>query len=193
MPAKKIYAITGGIGGGKSFVCRIIENEGFPVFYCDNEAKHIIRHDEVVRTALTNLIGEDLYDTRGRLCKPVLAAYLCQGKEYSKHVDAIVHPRVAEAFKHWAELQTASNIFMECALLFESGFDLLVNEVITIFTPKELRVQRIMERDGVSHEKALKWIALQLPEEEKTRRAQHIIYNDDKHDLKQQIDAILNL
>ncbi len=193
MSERKIYAITGGIGSGKSFVCQIIESKGFPVFYCDDEAKHIIRHDEAVRTALANLVGKHLYNPEGALQKPVLAAYLCQGKEYSKQVDTIVHPRVAETFKRWIETQTASNIFMECALLFESGFDCLVDETITILTPKELRIQRIMARDKVSREKAIGWMELQLPEEEKTNRARHIIYNDDKHDLNQQIEEILNL
>ena len=100
------YAITGGIGSGKSFYCRQLEAAGFPIFYCDDEAKRIIRTSEVVRRELTALVGDDVYDAEGCLQKPVLAAFICRGKEFAAQVDAIVHPRVAEAFQIWAAEQT---------------------------------------------------------------------------------------
>lgn len=174
------YAITGGIGSGKSFYCRQLEQAGFPIFYCDDEAKRIIRTSEAVRRELCALVGADVYDAEGKLQKPVLAAYICRGKEFAEQVDAIVHPRVAEAFQTWAEEQTKlhDRVFMECALLYESGFEHLVDEVILVTASQETRVRRVMARDGVTCEKALAWMALQLPEEEKMRRAHHIIYSE---------------
>lgn len=174
------YAITGGIGSGKSFYCRQLEQAGFPIFYCDDEAKRIIRTSEAVRRELCALVGADVYDAEGQLQKPVLAAYICRGKEFAEQVDAIVHPRVAETFQTWAEEQAKlhDRVFMECALLYESGFEHLVDEVILVTASQETRVRRVMARDGVTREKALAWMALQLPEEEKMRRAHHIIYSD---------------
>lgn len=97
--------ITGGIGSGKSYVCRQLEAVGHEVFYCDEEAKRIIRHDATVQQALRQLVGHEVYDAEGRLVKPVLAAYLCRGREYAAQVDAIVHPRVALAFAQRAWLK----------------------------------------------------------------------------------------
>lgn len=90
--------ITGGIGSGKSYICHLLEQAGHRVFYCDEVAKHIIRVHPTVRRELTALVGKELYDTEGELLKPVLRAYLCQGTEYAARVNAIVHPRVAEAY-----------------------------------------------------------------------------------------------
>ncbi len=186
---KKI-AITGGIGSGKSHICRILERRGIPVFYCDDEAKRIIRSDEDVKSRLKALVGNALYDADGKLCKPVLAAFLCKGKEYASGVDAIVHPQVAKAFTTWCEAQEASIVAMECALLFESGFNRLVDKVIHIAAPEEVRIERVMQRDGVSREKALAWMALQMPEEEKERRATHIICNDEAQNVETQMTEL---
>ena len=180
------YAITGGIGSGKSFYCRKLEEAGFPIFYCDDEAKRIIRSSEIVRRELTELVGNEVYDAEGNLQKPVLAAYICQGKDFAAQVDAIVHPRVAEAFQNWAIEQSKEHdrVFMECALLYESGFEHLVDQVILVTASQETRVRRVMARDKVTREKALAWMALQMPEEEKMKRAHHIIYSETDGELE---------
>lgn len=204
-----LLAITGGIASGKSTVCRQLEAAGHSIFYCDNEAKRIIRSHPQVREELTTLVGNDLYDAEGKLVKSVLAAYLCRGKECAKRVDAIVHPRVAEAWAasvmaHAAEQQApccpttlstkslarqvtvedlcqlppASTLVMECALLFESGFDTLVDQSVLIHVSASTQLTRLMQRDNISEAKAREWMALQLPEEEKMRRATFILSND---------------
>ncbi len=202
-----LLAITGGIASGKSTVCRRLEAAGFNIFYCDDEAKRIIRTHPEVRKELKELVGNDVYNAEGQLVKSVLAAYLCRGKECAKRVDAIVHPRVAEA---WAacvtertsdnanrnntlstqelprtvtvddlcNLPSASTLVMECALLFESGFDALVNQSVLVHVTSQTQLNRLMQRDGISESKAREWIALQLPEEEKMRRATFILPND---------------
>lgn len=199
--------ITGGIASGKSYLCHRLEDLGYRVFYCDDVAKQIIRSHPKVREELTALVGDNLYDRDGRLVKQVLAAYLCQGKKYSAQVDAIVHPRVAEAFHRECQqvlsednrtnlsfecfaceidskeltfellssLPQSQTIFMECALLFESGFDKLVDTSVLVHIPSSLQMERLMERDHISREKAEKWISLQLSEEEKMKRADYFI------------------
>lgn len=175
---KTSYGITGGIASGKSAVCRLLHAMGHPVFYCDDEAKRIIRTDPDVRRELTAVVGEGVYDDEGRLVKSVLAAYICRGRDCSERVDAIVHPRVREAYKAWHARQTAETTFMECALLFESGFDRLVDRTVLVHTHDEVRLARLMQRDGISRAQARKWMALQMTEEEKLARADIVISND---------------
>lgn len=175
---KTSYGITGGIASGKSAVCRLLHAMGHPVFYCDDEAKRIIRTDPDVRRELTAVVGEGVYDDEGRLVKSVLAAYICRGGDCSERVDAIVHPRVREAYKAWHARQTAETTFMECALLFESGFDRLVDRTVLVHTSDEVRLARLMARDGISRAQARKWMTLQMTEEEKLARADIVISND---------------
>lgn len=183
--------ITGGIGSGKSYVCRELEAMGVPVFYCDDAAKHLIRTDHSLQEALTGLVGQNLY-ADGRLQKPVLADYLCRGDEYAARVNAIVHPRVAQAFLDWCEQAEAPLLGMECALLFEARFDRLVDETLLIAAPEDVRLGRVMQRDGVSEEKARAWMALQMQEEEKARRAHHRLLNDGATPVGPQLQALLN-
>ncbi|MBO5699295.1 MAG: dephospho-CoA kinase [Bacteroidaceae bacterium] len=175
-----IYAVTGGIGSGKTYYCKQLEAQGLPVFNCDIEAKRIIRTDHEVKTQLIATVGPEVYDEQGQLQKAVLAAFICRGEAYANQVDRIVHPKVASVFKTWARehLQTHKDVYMECALLYETGFDQFVDEVILVTANIETRIERVMARDNVTREKALAWMALQMPEEEKARRAHHIVRND---------------
>ncbi|MDY2624525.1 MAG: dephospho-CoA kinase [Alloprevotella sp.] len=178
-------AVTGGIGSGKSHICRLLSARGLPVFYCDDEAKRLIRQDSEIRRRLTALIGPEVYDKDGRLVKPVLAAWICGSKAQAAQIDAIVHPRVAEVFDQWAsDHAEAAVVVMECALLYESGFDRLVDEVVAVSVPEELRLQRVVDRDGVTTEKARAWMALQLPDAEKLCRADYVVRNDDDAHLQ---------
>ena len=207
--------ITGGIGSGKSYVCRQLEAAGHRVFYCDDEAKRIIRTDPEVKEELQHLVGEQVYDADGQLVKRVLSSYLCRGRDYAHRVDDIVHPRVAAAFSvaalqmsrqrlgerradgffpHAAQdsqmkpqpvgvqqlrdLQPGWVIFMECALLFESKFDALVDCSVLVHVSQATQLARLMARDGISEDKAREWMALQLGEEEKMRRADYVIDNE---------------
>lgn len=196
----RLIAITGGIASGKSFVCSRLEATGHRVFYCDNEAKHIIRTDPEVKEALCSLVGKEVYNKEGGLNKAILAAYLCRGKEYAARVDSIVHPRVAEAFRQIAKeipsaqqnlslprqlsietlssLPPKSTLFMECALLFESGFDRLVDCSVLVSVSDSTRLRRLMKRDGITQVQAEHWMALQMTEAEKLRRADCVIDNE---------------
>lgn len=186
-------AITGGIGCGKSYVCHQLETAGYPVFYCDDEAKRIIRTDVEVRQTLTELIGQEVYDPDGNLIKSVLASYLCAGKENATRIDGIVHPKVAKAFTDWSTLHTdCPVVFMECALLFEAGFDKLTDITATIIVSEKTRLERLMLRDNIDEIQARKWMALQLPETEKQRRADFCLRNDDIH-LADDINNLLHM
>ncbi len=171
------YAVTGGIASGKTWFCNKLRQCGNQVYSCDDAAKRILRTNNAVQQALKALVGENLYTAGGVLQKKVLAAYLTASNSNAEQVNAIVHPSVAADYLLWQQEQTSQHTFMECALLFESGFDRLVERTILIYTPETTRLRRLMLRDGISQEQALRWMRLQMPEEEKRQRADVVIYN----------------
>lgn len=177
-------AITGGIGSGKSFVCRQLAERGIRVYDCDAAAKRLMRSSAVLQEKLKELVGAEVYHG-GQLVKPVMAAFLLASDENQKAVNSIVHPAVAEDFK------SSGYDWMECAILFESGFDHLVDSVICVTAPEEVRIQRVMSRDGLSRARALEWLAKQFPQEEVLRRSDYEIVNDGQSDIGKQIDTII--
>ena len=179
-------AITGGIGSGKSYVCSLLRERGISVYDCDTAAKRIMRTSAAIQSRLARLVGHNLY-AGGRLNKSVMATYILSSAENAARVNAIVHPAVAEDF-----LSSGAD-FMECAILFESGFDRLVDRVVAVTAPLETRVSRIMSRDGITEQKAREWIGCQMPQEEMARRSDCVICNDGIAPLDRQIDKVLEM
>jgi len=179
-------AITGGIGSGKSFVCRMLAEHGIEIYDCDAAAKRLMRTSSELRARLTGLVGSNLYDGE-RLNKPVMAQFLLSSDENQRAINAIVHPAVGEDF-----LRSGMK-WMECAILFESGFDKLVDYKICVVAPLEIRLQRIMQRDGLTHQKAMEWISKQLPQEKVSSKCDFVIVNDGVADLQQQIENLNNI
>lgn len=179
-------AITGGIGTGKSHVCRMLADRGIDVYDCDAAAKRLIRTSPEIRRSLKELIGENVYDVDGNLNKSLVSEFLLQSSDNQKRINAIVHPVVAADFK-------ASNMdWMECAILFESGFDRLVDRVVCITAPIDVRLKRIMQRDGISKERAQQWIDCQMDMKEVELRSNIVIINDGICPLEDDIEKITN-
>lgn len=179
-------AITGGIGTGKSYVCRLLKERGIEVYDCDAAAKRLIRTSGEIRRQLTELIGEGTYTEQGELNKARVSEYLLLSPQNQQSINAIVHPAVAEDFK------TSGCEWMECAILFESGFDRLVDRVVCVTAPKEVRLSRIMQRDGISRERALQWMDCQMDAAEVAQRSDIVIVNDGVNTLDKEIDRIIN-
>lgn len=176
--------ITGGIGSGKSYVCQRLTARGYKVYDCDSAAKRLIRSSQDIRQQLTALIGPDTY-IDGQLNKTAVAKFLLASETNAKAIDAIVHPAVFRDFE-------ASGLkWMESAILFESGAFRLVDKAIVVTAPEEVRIQRVMQRDGISREKVLEWMARQLPLEEVRQKADFEIVNDGEADIEQQLNKIL--
>lgn len=176
--------ITGGIGSGKSYVCKRLQDRGFKVYDCDIEAKRLIRTSKTIRQQLKALIGEDAYIGK-ELNKAIVAQFLLKSEENAQAIDRIVHPAVFKDFEQ------SGMQWMESAILYESGINRLVDCVIVVTAPTEVRIQRIMQRDGISREKAQEWMSRQLPQEEVVRRADYEIVNDGITDIDVQIDRII--
>ena len=180
--------IAGGIGSGKSYVCQRIKQQGFEVYDCDDAAKRLIRTSPEIRQQLTALIGPEVYsDVEGKpvLNKAVVAKFLLTSESNARAIDRIVHPAV---FKDFVE---SGLLWMESALMFESGIYRLVDKVIAVVAPKEIRIQRVMERDHISREKVLEWMNRQMDQEEIIQRADYVIVNDGQKDIDQQLKNII--
>ncbi len=178
-------AITGGIGSGKSYVCARLAARGIAVYDCDSAAKRLINGSPDIRRRLTELIGTGAYTPEGRLDKGVVAAFLLASEANAQAINAIVHPAVARDF---IEKGAA---WMECALLFESGFDRLVDRIIAVTAPESVRIERVTARDGISEAKACEWIARQWPQEKVRLMADYELVNDGQQDVDTQLDGIL--
>ncbi len=176
--------ITGGIGTGKSYVCRMLQQRGIEVYDCDQAAKRLMRTSPVIQQQLTALIGPDTYQD-GVLNKAAVAEFLLASEAHAHAIDAIVHPAVFQDFVD------SGMEWMESAIMFESGIYRLVDRVVVVTAPEEIRIQRIMVRDHISREKALQWIHRQMPQEEVRQRADYEIINDGTADLQSQIDRLL--
>ena len=169
--------ITGGIGSGKSYVCKRLEARGIQVYDCDNAAKRLMRTSAELQQQLKTLVGS--------LEKADIAKFLLESEANAKAIDAIVHPAVFRDFEE------SGMQWMESAILFESGACRLVDKSIVVTAPEEVRIQRVMQRDGITREKVLEWMQRQLPQDEVRRRADFEIVNDGEADIDKQINKIL--
>lgn len=180
-------AITGGIGSGKSYVCKRLEAFGIRVYDCDAAAKRLMHTSSALQRDLCRLVGDDVY-VDGVLQKQVLAKFLLASEDNKQAVNQIIHPAVARDF------ECSGYEWLESAILFDSGFDRRIHfdYIVCVSAPLEIRIQRVMNRDGISREKTMEWISRQLPQEEVLKRADFEIVNDGMEDIDEQILIVLN-
>lgn len=183
--------ITGGIGSGKSTVSEIFAVLGIPVYIADTESKKLTNTSPIIKEKLINLFGSDLYPD-GKLNKQKLASYIFGSKENMQQVNAIIHPEVEKDYLKWAENNKRHEIIAkEAAILFESGFDKLVDKVIMVYTPLEMRIERTMMRDNANRQQVLQRIQSQMPDEQKAELSDFVIVNDGSQSLIEQVLHIL--
>lgn len=182
--------ITGGIGVGKSVVTKIFKVLGIPTYDADKEAKDIMIKNDAVRDALISTFGSEVYFEDGSLNREWLGKRVFSNSVELNKLNAIVHPAVIQDADDWANSQTSTYSVKEAALLFESGSYKKLDINILVVSPLELRIKRVMERDRVDREEVLRRISKQMPEEEKEKLADYLIYNDDEHSL---IDQVIDL
>jgi dephospho-CoA kinase len=170
--------ITGGIGSGKSLVSQVFEKLGVPVFYADDRAKWLYDHDAQVRRQLINHFGPEIYGEQG-LKRAELASRIFRDPEALNTVNRIVHPRVRDKFEQWCRQHSQQPyVLEEAAILFESGGDRELDQTILVYAPRGLRIDRVVERDGVSRQGVLERMKHQMDDEEKIARAGFVVYND---------------
>ena len=182
-------AICGGIGSGKSTICRMFAERGVAHYDSDSRAKALMNESIELREALVAEFGEECY-VGGELNRAYLAAKVFGSDEQLAKLNSIVHPAVKADFLHWAEEQEGDYCIVETAILFESGFDVLVDQKVAILAPQPLRVMRAMERDGASKEQIESRIKAQMSDDELMARCDFAIVNIHLEDVEKDIDEL---
>jgi len=170
--------ITGGIGSGKSLVCQVFSKLGVPVYYADSAAKRLSETDPEIRDNLTVLLGRDIY-LGGSLNRTKMSALIFNDKSLLEKVNRIIHPKVAEDFLLWCKGKTHHPyVIQESAILFESKAYMLFDKYITVTSPEDVRIQRILSRNEMTLDKIRAIMKNQLSDHEKATRSHYIINND---------------
>ena len=173
-----IIGLTGGIGSGKSTVAARFKELGVPVFIADEHARTIMEEDQQVVMAVKDVLGEEVYKN-GKPDRALIASRVFSDKDLLNKLNAIIHPAVARRFQQWYSRQNAPYVIYEAAILFEHGGHHKCDKVILVTAPQEVRVNRVVKRDGSSREEVLRRMANQWPEEQKIPLADYVIENID--------------
>lgn len=186
-----IIGITGGIGSGKSTLSHLLRAEGYSVYDTDLEARRLQNEHTSMRKKMIDLFGKDIYTENG-LNRSALGKIVFSKPELLTKLNAIVHPLVMEDFENWINNRLPKKmLFIESAILYESGFNKLVDKVILITASEPVRIERVMKRDGVSSEHVRARMSSQMPEKEKLNRADFVIHSDDNMPLVDKMRKII--
>lgn len=181
--------ITGGIGSGKTSVCKVFSVLGIPSFPADTVAKEITDNDKAVMEGINSIAGKDLY-VNGHLDRNELADIIFKNLSLLKRVNALIHPVVFRKFEEWSMKQEAQYVIMEAAILFESGASKLVDKTAAILAPEDERIRRVMLRSNLSEEQVTERMKNQMNDEERIRLSDYIIRNAENDMI---IPAILEI
>lgn len=191
-PSRKIIGLTGGIGSGKTTVARFIEEFGFPVYYSDDRAKSIVNDNEALKSEIRAVLGDHAYDSNGQYDRKFVAEKVFSDAELLHQLNEIIHPAVRLDFEDWIKRQSKYLIFKETALLFELKLNQQCDRSLLVTAEDNIRIKRVMDRDGKTYREIQAIMEKQMPEKEKIKLADCIIYNNsDLEDLKEQTERIV--
>lgn len=185
----RIVGLTGGIGSGKSTVARMFESLGVPVYYSDDEAKQLMNTSDHIKKSLIDVFGKRSFEN-GKLNRPYIAGLVFDNKKKLKQLNAIVHPEVKRNFENWLMNQNTPYVIQENPLIFENNNQGDFDFVITVTAPEKIRVQRVMERDGLSEDQVLSRVKNQLEDQLKVKGSHFVITNDTLDGTKNQVERI---
>jgi dephospho-CoA kinase len=181
--------VTGGIGSGKTSVCKVFTVLGIPVFSADRIAREIMDSNNTIMENINSIAGRDLY-SNGYLDRMALASLIFNNNTLLGKVNSLIHPLVFDHFISWEKNQTAPYVIMEAAILFESGASKLVDKVATIVAPEEERLNRVTMRSKLSREQVLERMKNQMDDASRIRLSDYVIYNSENDMI---IPAILRI
>ena len=176
--ARKIIGLTGGIGSGKSTVAKFIEEMGFPVYYSDVRAKEIVNDDEDLKQRIKLLLGEKSYDTNGSYARKFVSDKVFNDEELLLQLNALIHPAVKLDFENWVARQNTPFVFKETALLFELKLNESCYKSVLVTADDNIRIKRVMDRDSKTYREIEAVMDKQMPEKDKVKRADFVIYNN---------------
>lgn len=169
--------LTGGIGCGKSTVAAVFEHLGAAVYYSDDRAKALMTESEELRSEISATFGKDAYLPSGELNKDFLRKVIFADAAGRQQMNDLVHPAVGKDFMQWAENQHTHIVLFESALLLQTASKAQMHRTIVVTAPDEIRIARMLRRDGISRETAIQRISIQLPQNEMIGQADDIIDN----------------
>lgn len=181
-----IVGLTGGIGSGKTTVARVFERLGVPVYEADSAAKKLMDTDPALQDRLRELLGPEVVEN-GRIDRQAMAEKIFKNKDLLTRTNKIVHPAVGEDFKKWYSQQQSAYVIREAAILFESGSHRDCDKIVVVIAPEEMRIQRVMQRNGSSRQQVLERMGYQWPESEKLARADYVVQNDQTQSVIKQV------
>ena len=186
--------ITGGIGSGKTLVSKIFACLGIPVYDADSHAKELMTTDGILVSQIKKEFGDLSYLSDGTLNRKYLSEVVFNNQERLDVLNKLVHPRVGENYTQWVKRHNKKAYVMkEAALLFETGSYQALDKIIVVHAPEEVRIKRVMHRDGRAEQQVREIIRKQMSEEEKLKRADFIIHNDESSLVIPQVLALHNL
>ncbi|ASE62837.1 dephospho-CoA kinase [Chryseobacterium indologenes] len=191
-PAPKIIGLTGGIGSGKTTVARFIEEFGFPVYYSDDRAKTIVNDDEELKVKIKELLGNQSYDENGFYDRKFVADKVFNNRDLLQQLNEIIHPAVRIDFENWVKKQSKYLVFKETALLFELRLNRQCYKSLLVTAEDNIRIKRVMDRDGKTYREVEAVMEKQMPERDKIKMADCIIYNNTNlEELKEQTEKVV--
>lgn len=185
----KKVGITGNIGSGKSYVCKMFEKLGIPVFYSDDETKKLYLIPSV-KEQIIKRFGKEVYFEDGTLNRKLLSYHLFKNEEAMKFIESVLYPALNQHFDEWCEQQTSPYVLYESAILFEKNYGKYFDKIIFVSAPEDIRLQRVMKRDDCTEENVRSRMRLQMSEETKLSKADFVIYNDGDKALEPQVETI---
>ncbi len=185
----KIIGLTGGIGSGKTTVANMFAKLGVPIYIADIEAKKLMDSLKTIQEGLTELLGDRAY-RNGQLNRKFVAEKIFNDKQLRESVNSIIHPEVAKHFKNWTLKQNVPYVIKEAAILFESGSYAECDYTILVTAPKEIRIQRIKQRDKFSESEILARMESQWTDEKKRELADYIIENTDINTTQKRVEEL---
>ena len=186
----KYIGLTGGIGSGKTTVARIFSMLNVPVYNSDEAGRNISNIDPLVKSTIKEQFGADVFDQNENLNREKLSAIVFNDSSALAKLNAIIHPAVAQDFKTWCANQSSPYVIKETAILFEHGLDKYLDGVIVVEAPDELRIKRVMHRNGITEDAVRNRIQQQLPQDELISRADWVIHNNEEQLLIPQVLAV---
>ena len=186
-----VIGITGGIGSGKSVISRLLRSMGYAVYDSDFEAKNLINNSLPLQKKLAEAFGKGIF-SNGIVNKEAFASLIFSGGEQLRKANAIIHPEVIKHFLEWLPAQKTPLVCIETAILFESGFDKLVDKILLVYAPQSLRLERAVKRAGEGQRFSVEQrMAQQISDEEKMKMVDFVVINDEKKLVIPQIEEIL--
>lgn len=192
LPLPKIIGLTGGIGSGKTTVAQFIEEFGFPVYYSDERAKLIVNESRELQLRIKELLGEEAYGSDGLYNRKFVSEKVFNDKELLQQLNEIIHPAVRTDFENWVARQTKYLVFKETALLFELKLNRQCYKSLLVTAEDNLRIKRVMDRDGKTYREVQAVMEKQMPEKDKIKMADCIIYNNTNlDDLREHTEKVI--